>query len=350
MTTRSKRPTLSTVAEKCGYSVNTVSRALRGDDRLPEATIQKIRQAADEVGYIPNVLASSLRSSDTHTIAIIIEDIENPHYSHLMSRIDLELRARGYSGIILCNNKSLTSEHQLAALSISYNVDGVLLFPQTSSNSSSGSLSAVRLLQRNHIPYVLVDRSILMHDTDCVRVDDEEGGYLAGKILSEMGHRKFLYIMGPENNSSQILRQKGLLRAIDEYCGSGTSNKNIRFMNESVYLTAQEQGNLYYLLTPLDYTALVCFNDECAYYCMQALQVNGCRIPEDVSLIGFDSIATDSRFLPKLSSIAHKRGHSLAKVTVEAIMKRIKNPAGDYGNVILPVDYYDGGTCGRPRK
>ena len=129
MSGSSRRPTLSTVAQRCGYSVNTVSRALRGDSRLPQSTIQKIREAADEVGYIPNRLAASLRSSESHVVAIIIEDIENPHYSHLMARIELELQARGYNVIILCNNRSLTTEKELAALAVSYSVSGVLLFP-----------------------------------------------------------------------------------------------------------------------------------------------------------------------------------------------------------------------------
>ena len=216
MSGSSRRPTLSTVAQRCGYSVNTVSRALRGDSRLPQSTIQKIREAADEVGYIPNRLAASLRSSESHVVAIIIEDIENPHYSHLMARIELELQARGYNVIILCNNRSLTTEKELAALAVSYSVSGVLLFPQDSVGTADGNSSAVQLLQANHIPVVIVDRAIQQQDIDCVRVDDEAGGYLAGKTLAQLGHQKYLYLAGPQNNTSQPLRQKGFLRAVGE--------------------------------------------------------------------------------------------------------------------------------------
>ena len=104
-----------------------------------------------------------------------------------MARIELELQARGYNVIILCNNRSLTTEKELAALAVSYSVSGVLLFPQDSVGTADGNSSAVQLLQANHIPVVIVDRAIQQHDIDCVRVDDEGGGYLAGKTLAQLG-------------------------------------------------------------------------------------------------------------------------------------------------------------------
>ena len=346
MSGSSRRPTLSTVAQRCGYSVNTVSRALRGDSRLPQSTIQKIREAADEVGYIPNRLAASLRSSESHVVAIIIEDIENPHYSHLMARIELELQARGYNVIILCNNRSLTTEKELAALAVSYSVSGVLLFPQDSVGTADGNSSAVQLLQTNHIPVVIVDRAIQQQDIDCVRVDDEAGGYLAGKTLAQLGHQKYLYLAGPQNNTSQPLRQEGFLRAVDEFVSS--DQKSVRIIENTISCQALHEGRITRLLTPLNYSALVCFNDEVAYDCMQALQEEGYQIPQDLSICGFDSIGSDIRFLPRLSSIAHAKGYSIAEYAVKALMNRIEHPAAARQDIVLPVSYYDGGTCAGP--
>ena len=346
MLNQNKRPTLSSVAQRCGYSVNTVSRSLRGDSKLPKSTIRKIRETADEVGYIPNRLASSLRSNKSHVVAIIIEDIENPHYSHLMARIDLELQARGYTVIILCNNMSLSSEKELAALAVSYSVSGVLLFPQDNQGTADRSSSAVQLLQANHIPVVIVDRSIQQQDIDCVRLDDEAGGYLAGKVMAQLGHRQFLYLAGPQNNGSQSLRQKGFLKAVREYCPA--ADRSVKIIEDSESAAAIRSGQLDRLLMPLTYTALICFNDEIAYYCMQTLQEVGCRIPQDLSLCGFDSIGSDIRFLPKLSSIAHAKGFSIAENAVKALMRRIERPSADPQDIILPVSYFDGGTCARP--
>ena len=79
-----KRITLKDISEQCGYSVNTVSRALRDDPRLPEATISRIKQVADELGYMKNIIASSMRSGHTNLIAVIVDDIQNPHYSDII--------------------------------------------------------------------------------------------------------------------------------------------------------------------------------------------------------------------------------------------------------------------------
>ena len=223
--------------------------------------------------------------------------------------------------IILCNNRSLTTEKELAALAVSYSVSGVLLFPQDSVGTADGNTSAVQLLQANHIPVVIVDRAIQQQDIDCVRVDDEAGGYLAGKTLAQLGHQKYLYLAGPQNNTSQPLRQKGFLRAVDEFVSS--DQKSVRIIENTVSCQALHEGRITRLLTPLNYSALVCFNDEVAYDCMQALQEEGYQIPQDLSICGFDSIGSDIRFLPRLSSIAHAKGYSIAEYAVKALMNRI---------------------------
>ena len=93
---RAVRTTLKDIANACGYSVNTVSRALRGDERLSEATRSLIRETAGRMGYIPNTMASSLRSGRSHMIAVIVNDLHNQHYCDLINRMDRELRARNY--------------------------------------------------------------------------------------------------------------------------------------------------------------------------------------------------------------------------------------------------------------
>ena len=98
-----KRITLKDISEQCGYSVNTVSRALRDDPRLPEATISRIKQVADELGYMKNVIASSMRSGHTNLIAVIVDDIQNPHYSDIISQISIKLRKYGYHTLILAS-------------------------------------------------------------------------------------------------------------------------------------------------------------------------------------------------------------------------------------------------------
>ena len=100
------RITLKTIAEHCDCSVNTVSLALRNDSRISEATLRKVQQAADELGYIRNNLASSLRSGKSHMIAVIIEHAHNPHYTFLIDDIVAELRTHGYIPLLLFTHSS----------------------------------------------------------------------------------------------------------------------------------------------------------------------------------------------------------------------------------------------------
>ena len=93
MSQTNRRVTLKDISNACGYSVNTVSRALRNDNRLSQKTIATIQQIADDLGYMRNIMASSLRSGHTNLIAVIIEDIQNPHYSEMISQISIKLRS-----------------------------------------------------------------------------------------------------------------------------------------------------------------------------------------------------------------------------------------------------------------
>ena len=338
MKSEKSRVTLKDIALRCGYSVNTVSRALRGDTRLPKATLEKIQAAADEAGYVRNNLASSLRSGKTNIIAIMIEEVQNQHYSYLVNQLGLLLNEHGYYVMILSNAMEDVSEEQLAAFAISNAVDGVLFFPR------SGSRKSADLLQNNHIPMVLVDREIDKFDADVVRLDDYQGGFLAGIQLARASHQKLCYLAGPPSNGSQKLRQEGFLDALAE---SGITRKEIRIVSHTDIMGAIRYNALGNLLLPLDYTAVFSFNDEIAYYVMTFFRESGIRVPEDISLIGFDNIRLRFPYLLPLSTIAEDSGYSMAQIAVRLLLERIQNPDLPVRKEILPVRYYEGGTVKR---
>ena len=205
-----KRITLKDISEQCGYSVNTVSRALRDNPRLPEATISRIKQVADELGYMKNIIASSMRSGHTNLIAVIVDDIQNPHYSDIISQISIKLRKYGYHTLILASYIEKNYADYSLSLALSYNVSGIVFFPRNYNKN------AINLINQNKIPLVLIDREIPECQTDFVRCDDYQGGYLAGKHLLELGHRRFLYLPGPKYNLSQTRRYAGIMDALSE--------------------------------------------------------------------------------------------------------------------------------------
>ena len=108
------RVTIKDIALKCNVTANTVSRALRDDRKISEATIQKIKKTAQEMGYVRNNMASAMRSGRSHLISVIVDDLPNPHYSTLIDKIDSLLKKNGYDIMILCSHGKIEESLKMA--------------------------------------------------------------------------------------------------------------------------------------------------------------------------------------------------------------------------------------------
>lgn len=333
------RVTLKDIALACGFSANTVSRALRNDTRLSEATRALIAKTAQDMGYIRNSSASTLRSGRSYTIAVIVNDITNPYYSNMLEQIDQYLHDQGYHMMILCSHQDEMLAGRMIEIAISQSVDGILFSP-------FNTPMHVHALNRSGIPFVLLDRRITGAPASIARLDDQMGGYLAARHLLEQGHRRLLYLAGPYINSSQMDRQTGIFRAMEEF---GLTPSDLRVLPWAELPAPSElPGSLLQLLQPINYTAVICFNDVLAYHCMNVLRDSGVRIPEDVSLIGFDHIRWRSAYLPPLTSVTGRDG-SVARSAVELLLKHIEHPDLPQQELVFPVQLaLNGTTCPAP--
>ena len=334
------RITLRDVAGACGYTVNTVSRALRGDPRLPESTREKIRAAAVQMGYIRNSLASTLRSGRSGNIAVIVNDVHNLHFCNMLTVMDSELRQAGYNIMVLCMGLNEELGEHLIRSAISQSVDGILYFPYMNNRSH------IEIMQKNNMPFVLLDRRIQDIVTDNVRCDDRQGGFLAGVHLAGLGHKKYLFMSGENRSSSQIDRLEGFMQAMREY---GIPESNIRVVPGEKVEAALADSTLRELLVPLDYTALVSFRDEVSYPVMLELADMGLEIPKDISIVSFDHLRGDIPYLPKLTSI-FSEGQSVASNGVRLLLNRIEHPDLPPQVIVLPVRLFDEGTAAPPAK
>lgn len=334
------RITLRDVAGACGYTVNTVSRALRGDPRLPESTRAKIREAAVRMGYIRNSLASTLRSGRSGNIAVIVNDVHNLHFCNMLTVMDSELRQAGYNIMVLCMGLNEELGEHLIRSAISQSVDGILYFPYMNNRSH------IEIMQKNNMPFVLLDRRIQDIVTDNVRCDDRQGGFLAGVHLAGLGHKKYLFLSGENRSSSQIDRLEGFMQAMSEY---GIPESNIRVVPGEKVEAALADSTLRELLFPLDYTALVSFRDEVSYPVMLELADMGLEIPKDISIVSFDHLRGDIPYLPKLTSI-FSEGQSVASNGVRLLLNRIEHPDLPPQVIVLPVRLFDEGTAAPPVK
>ena len=325
------RVTLQDIAKATGFTVNTVSRALKNKEDISRETCLHIQQVAREMGYVRNYIASSLRSGRTKTIAMIAGSMMNPFYAVLGDLIQQEAVRLGYSLMILGSRDEPDTEIRMVEMALSRQVDGVLITP------CSFESPALDLLRSSGIPFVLLSRYLEGSEDDCVICDDAEGGYLAAKHLIDQGHRNLAMISFRHVIFSSRKRFDGFQRACLE---AGIPERNIHYAEpenpEEVLKQLQswqEEG----------VTGLFSFCDVEAWSIITMMENAGLR--HSFSIVGFDNIMRYINF-PKPICTIDPQLKEEANTAVDLLRKRIHDPALPPQQVILPVSLVCRGTCG----
>lgn len=317
--------TLRDIAEATGYTINTVSRALKDKDDISRETCAYIQRVAREMGYVRNYLASSLRSGRTKTLAMIAGSMVNPFYAVLADLVQREAARLGYSVFILCHQDDPDTELKSVKMAISRQVDGVLITP------CSFDSPALSMLRDSRIPFVLLSRFQDGIPDDCVYCNDEEGGYLAGRHLIETGHRKVAMLSYHQVVFASRNRFTGFRRACLE-SGLAESDVLSACLHNPEDILAQlrswmDQG----------VTGLFSFCDVEAWGTITILENSGFRVPEDLKVIGFDNILGYMSFPKPICSIdCHLQEEAVT--AIDLLRKRIHDPSLPSQQVMLPVD------------
>ena len=325
---------LTDIARLTGHTVGTVSKALHDKPGLSPKTRERILRIARENGYIGNALAGSLRSGTTRTAAIILGDIANPLFAIIAKGLIAALARVGYSAILLNSDENGAEEERAVVTALSRNVDGVLLCPTQRDTQS------VSLLRRNDTPCVLVCRHF-EGDTslDSAVFDDLRGGRLAAEHLLALGHRDVLFLAGPECVSSARERRQGFFEVM-RAAGVQPDPALVR----EVPITADASDNIARILSEeRHYTAVCAFSDYVAWQALYALNERGVRVPQDVSVVGFDDIHSDIRLPIPLTTVGcDKRG--LCERAVELLMRRIAEPDAPAMHACMETAFITRGT------
>ena len=215
---------LKDLAQICGCSVTSVSRALKDSDTISKELREKVKSKAQELGYVPNLLAGSMRTGYTNTLAVILPDLRNPYFSLLAKYAEEYATSKGYSVFFMTTNEISEHEHDAVMKAMQKNVDGILLLPNQLDTQS------IDIMNKMNFPYVLFGRIFDDIKADSVVVNDEMGGYLATKHLIEKGHSRILFL----NSFMHIFSSQARFR---EMCIRDRSN-TLRPYLSSVALTA----------------------------------------------------------------------------------------------------------------
>jgi len=290
----SKRTTsLKDVAEAAGVSVTTVSRLLNGSLQLPAETKQRIDKAIQDLRYEPNPHARRLSRGRSDTIGLVVPDIANPFFATLVSAVEQEADRRGLAlSLHVTLNRPGREISYVTALARNH-VDGLIF---VTNHPDDGELAAL-INQTGKV--VIVDEDVPNAMVPKLFSDNEQGGYLAGRHLADHGHRRIVYIGGPQEMISTRRRFSGIERAFKE---RGEPFQIKRYEGRFAVEFGQEAARRF-LAEGKPATAIFATSDEIAIGLIEVLRGQGVSIPGEVSVVGFDDVGPLHLFAPPLTAI-----------------------------------------------
>lgn len=317
--------TMADIARETGYSVNTVSHALNDKPDISEKTKKIISETAKRMGYIANASAGALRSGKSKSIAIIVGDISNPHFSIMIKEMESRLREYGYNAIIMNTDEDEKIEYTAIVSAVSKNVDGIIICPVQKTRNN------IEFMEKTGIPYILFGRRFEGVESSYVICNDLNGGFVAAEHLLSNNHKNILFINAPLHISSARDRLDGIKRAFGIY---GSEDCQLKTVEVSVSGDENEIENI--LENNVECTGIICFSDLVAMQVCHFLKKQHREIPNDVSVVGFDNIGSKFYFPLMLTSVTSSKTKMSVKA-VEALMGKIDGSRKEICQYILPT-------------
>lgn len=306
--------TIKDVAARAGISYTTVSHVVNGTRPVSDQVRSKVEAAIAELGYVPSGVARSLRVRATGTLGLLLPNASNPYFAELARGIEDHAERNGYS-VILCNSDDdIDKQLRYLRVLLERRIDGLIVATVASDAAFAQALAALR------VPLVLVDRSLEGVSADQLRVDHEQGAYLATRHLLELGHRRIACIGGPASTQVAQLRAAGYRRALDEAGIEAQAVVDCAFTSPAGHAAAQVL-----LAGEQRPTAIFAGNDMIALGVLRAAAERGLQVPQQLSVVGFDDIEVSRYLHPALTTVGQRIGQ-LGEQAAERLLARIRKP------------------------
>jgi len=292
--------TIKDVAKKCGFSVCTVSRALSGKGYLKEETRKKIMEAVEELNYRPNTLAVNLKTGRRQTLALILPSLTEKGYLLYLSNTEY----------------SLEKEKQVLENLIGMDIAGVIIF------TTSGEHEHIKSLSKFGIPYVYMNRCFEDDMEHCLRLNNKKAAYEAVNYMIRLGHQKIGGVFQSFSNGTHRERYEGMM---DAFNACGLSYRPDFFLFD---VTPEDMGStpnqiLNLLQQPERPEAIFACNDMMAFNIYRAAYILGLRIPDHLSVFGFDDCIMASFVTPPLSTVSVP-AKQMSSIAVDFIHRHIQ--------------------------
>jgi LacI family transcriptional regulator len=287
-----RSPTIRDVARLAGVSTATVSNVLGGRKPVDPALAERVRDAARAIGYRVHRGASQLRSGRANVIAMLVPSLENPFFTAFIAAVEHCTRAEGYEIIVgSANEREDVEETRLAAL-LSWRPAGVIIVP------SSDSFSSRHLLAEERIPFVVADRAASCSNCDCVTIDNAGAAALAASHLLQLGHRALLVAVSSLALANIRERCGGIQSAIETVPDARMDVVELGMSFESCAPRLQ-----HHIRTAGLPDAAIALTNGTTMALLAAFNELGARLPDDVSLVGFDDYAWMQAYNPPITAI-----------------------------------------------
>ncbi len=318
MSGKKKNVRLQDVAEKVGVSVNTVSRTLRNNPGVSDATRTVIFQVARELGYTPAPQSDAAPAAGEGMplkIGVLVQDMLNPFFGNVMQGIDQVLWQERANLLFECSYRQESRERDILSFFCHQPVDGVILGSIINPDSLLGQF------EDRPIPMTALSQRFQACQIDYVVTDNYSGALLAMEHLLSLGHTRVAHISGLPTQTSACERQNGYCAAL-EHAGIPFDHRLLRPSNETA-----ESG--YYLTKDLlqtaeGLTAIFAYNDLVALGAFRAIREAGLQVPADISLVGFDDVAYAEFFGVPLTTV-HQPMREIGRKAAEILLEKIRS-------------------------
>ncbi|MGR5063426.1 substrate-binding domain-containing protein [Photobacterium sp. DNB22_13_2] len=308
--------TIKDVAKHAGVSTSTVSHVLNKTRFVSEDISVRVMAAVKELNYAPSALARSLKVNHTRTFGMLVTTSTNPFFGEVVKGVERRCYEQGYN-LILCNTEGdLARMRDSLDILLQKRVDGLLLM------CSEVDGQAFDLFSRHQpVPTVVMDWGPIDFPSDKIQDNSHHGGYLATKHLIEQGHTQIGCLTGPLDKLTAQQRLSGYVQAMEE-AGLDVNKQWIASGNfeceggEIAFNDVLSRG-------PLPTALFVC-NDMMAMGVINTASKQGIRVPEDLSIVGYDDIKLAKYITPSLTTI-HQPKHRLGQQAVDVLLEKIQN-------------------------
>jgi LacI family transcriptional regulator len=332
---RARRPTLSDVARLAAVSPATVSRVINEHPGVRDDTRREVEGAIATLRYRPSFLGRNLALRSTRTIGVLISDIRNPFFPEIVYAVEREARRRGYLPI-LCDVEDARPDDHLQRL-LDQGVDGLLV--------ASTATDQLLELRRSGPPIVLVNQGHPAFTDTFVLPDYRAGGALATAHLVGLGHQRIAHVRGPLEVHASVERERGYLEELDRAGLDFARSVPVPdFSPEAGRAAAHELMRL-----PEPPTGMFVVNDYCSLGVLHGLADAGLRVPEDVSVVGYDDIWPARLASIDLTTVSAQIAE-MARAGTDMLVDLIESGRDRAEATVLPPELMVRGTTGPPPR